>query len=324
MHCAGCSDAVERALKRVPGVTEAVVNLTTESARVIYDPILVPEDAFEKAVDAAGYSLRQEEKETEEDTEAELSRDKKKVREAKNRLLLAWGLTIPIILWMIPEMFFGYYFLGHWGHTLGMFLLSLGVLLVPGKETLVGAYKSAIHGSPSMDALIALGTLAALTTGILAILNMAGLAPAFHNFSGIAGMIMAFHLTGRYLETKARGRASSAIKKLLTLGAKEATIQRDGIEIKIPVKDLKVADIMVIRPGEKIPTDGRILEGSCEMDESLVTGESMPIQKTKGDPVTGGTINLNGLIKAEATKVGKDTFLNQVDRKSTRLNSSHV
>jgi Cu+-exporting ATPase len=157
-----------------------------------------------------------------------------------------------------------------------------------------------------MDVLIALGTLSAFITGPLSFFW-----PVL-NYAGVGAMIMAFHLTGRYIEAKAKGRASQAIRKLLELGAKSARIEVDGEVKEIPIELLKVNDIMVVKPGEKIPTDGIIIEGQSAIDESMATGESMPVKKKVGDEVIGATINQRGLLKAKATKVGKDTFLSQV------------
>jgi Cu+-exporting ATPase len=236
----------------------------------------------------------------------------------------SWALTIPIILLMIPEMFAGYALGGAMVYQLLMIGLSSVVIFYPGWETLKGAWRSAINGSPNMDVLIAMGSLAALGTGFVALLHTFGMAPPFHSFAGIAGMIMAFHLTGRYVEIKAKGRASEAIKNLMTLEAKEATIIRNGKEMTIPVKDLEVDDVMVVRPGEKIPTDGKVIDGESSVDESLATGESMPVRKEKGDEVIGSTINKNGTLKVQATKVGSETFLNQIIRMVEEAQSSKV
>ena len=157
-----------------------------------------------------------------------------------------------------------------------------------------------------MDTLIALGTGASLLTGPFSFFFPVA------NYAGVAGMIMAFHLTGRYVEESAKGRASQAIRKLLELGAKTARVLHDGQEVELPVDEVQVDDVMIVRPGEKIPTDGLILEGDSAIDESMATGESMPVNKHPGDEVIGATVNQEGLLKVKATKVGKDTFLSQV------------
>lgn len=320
MHCAGCAQSVEKSLSEVKGVQKASVNLATEKALVEFENGSVTDDVLRKAVQDAGYEVRQE---SEEGASPDITGDKK-LQAAKNKMWWAWGLTIPIILWMLPEMFAGYAIGGEIIYQLLMIGLSTAVIFYPGWETMKGAWKSAANGAPNMDVLIAMGSLAALATGFVALLHTFGMAPPFHSFAGIAGMIMAFHLTGRYIETKAKGRASEAIKNLMTLEAKEATIIRNGKEMTIPVKDLQVDDVMIIRPGEKIPTDGEVIDGESSVDESLATGESMPVDKSKGDEVIGATINKNGTLKVKATKVGKETFLSQVIRMVEEAQGSKV
>ncbi|HUV06560.1 MAG TPA: heavy metal translocating P-type ATPase, partial [Spirochaetia bacterium] len=306
------------------GVSEASVNLATETARVTFDPQYATHADFKKAVSDAGYDLVGSEEEHPGQEHDGIDRDQQKVDSAWRKMWLAWSATIPIILWMLPEMFFGYHFLGMIGSEIAMFVLAGFVLLVPGRETLKSAWKSSIHLAPNMDALIAMGTLASLATGIVSLLHQFGIGPAFSNFAGVAGMIMAFHLTGRYIETMAKGRASQAIKKLLTLEAKEATVERNGIEVKIPIRELEIGDVMVVRPGDKIPTDGIVVGGASSVDESLATGESMPVDKKPGDEVIGATINKNGALKVRATKIGKDTFLSQVIRMVEEAQGSKI
>lgn len=313
MHCSGCSNAVEQALADLEGVHEAHVNLASESAKVTYAGDLGIDD-FEAAVEAAGYTLVRDRASGSSAGDDRQQREEQKLAAARSRMWWAWALTLPIVFWMIPEMIWGYSFLGETGYEVGMIALSAAIIFVPGMETIKSAWKSARNGTPNMDVLIAMGTLSALSTGVVALLHTFGWAPNFHSFAGVAGMIMAFHLTGRYIETKARGRASEAIRKLLTLEAREATVIRDGEEVKVPVQQLQPGDVMVVRPGEKVPTDGEVIEGSSQIDESIATGESMPVDKSTGDEVIGATINQNGVLKVRATKVGKDTFLSQVIR----------
>ncbi|MFB6345895.1 MAG: copper-translocating P-type ATPase [bacterium] len=220
-------------------------------------------------------------------------------------------MTAPVIAWMIPEMFFSEWFehsvLGPPVYDWGMVLLSAAVLFGPGLETMKSAWRSSLNLHPNMDVLIAMGAGASFVTGLFV---LAGL-PIF-NYAGVGAMIMAFHLTGRYVENKAKGRASQAIKKLLDLQADTARVERDGETKEIPVEQVNVGDVMIVKPGEKIPTDGTVLEGESGVDESMATGESMPVTKQPGDEVIGSTINKQGHLKVEATKVGDDTFLSQV------------
>ncbi|PUU86375.1 MAG: Cu2+-exporting ATPase, partial [Halanaerobium sp.] len=190
--------------------------------------------------------------------------------------------------------------------NLGMIVLAIPPLFVFGRKTFITAYRAVSHGSANMDVLIAMGTGAAFITGPAVFFT------PIANYAGVSAMIMAFHLTGRYIEETAKGRASQAIRKLLELGAKTATIIENGNEKEVAIEDVQPGDIMLIKPGEKIPTDGEIVEGETTVDESMATGESMPVKRKEGDEVIGATVNQNGLIKAKATKVGKDTFLSQV------------
>lgn len=326
MHCASCVATVEKALKSIDGVSNASVNLATESALVNYDPGKITMADFIRTVDNVGYKVIDDSQTNATPSKADLEQDKDqgKIDRAAKYMWWSWAVTIPIVLWMLPEMIFGYYFLGKTGYDIGMIVLSSVAIFYPGWDTIRSAWKSGSHLAPNMDVLIAMGTLASLSTGFVSLFHQFGIGPAFHSFAGIAGMIMAFHLTGRYVETKAKGRASQAIKKLLTLEAREAIVERDGHEIKLPVQLLEIGDLIIVKPGEKIPTDGIVVSGESSVDESLATGESMPVSKKKDDPVIGATINKNGLLKIKATKVGKDTFLSQVIRLVEEAQGSKV
>lgn len=313
MHCTNCANAVDKQLQAIEGVTSAVVNYATESAVVQYDRDIAF-DEFESAIKNAGYSVLKDQSDSISKAEQSEQREANKLSKAKKDMIWSWGATIPMLIWMLPMWITGYMFLGMLGMEIGMILLSSFVIFVPGRETLVSALRSSKNLTPNMDVLIAIGSLAALSTGFVTLLHALGYGPQFHSFAMIAGMIMAFHLTGRYIETKAKGSASQAIRQLLTLEAKEASVLRDGAEIKIPVQVLKIGDIMLVRPGEKIPTDGEVIEGESSVDESIATGESMPVDKQTGDIVIGATINSTGVLKVKASKVGSDTFLSQIIR----------
>jgi P-type Cu+ transporter len=228
-------------------------------------------------------------------------------------MVRSWVVTAPLMIWMFVDMVLGI----HLGpHLLmeGAMVAGAGyVLFGPGLETLRSAFLSARNLTPNMDVLIAIGTVASLITGLVSLGHAMGITGVqFYSFAGIAAMIMAFHLTGRYIEAKARGRASEAITKLLTLEAKTARIIKNGVEEEIPVSDLRKGDMMIVRPGEKIPTDGEVVHGKSTIDESMVTGESMPVVREKGDSVIGGTVNSEGSLRVKATQLGEDTFLNRV------------
>ena len=303
MTCAACSNRVERALNSAPGVRAAVVNLTTGRASVEYNPAVTDLDSLLAAIDKAGYLGRLAQ---EEDSEDE---DDAKLRLAARRMWTAWAFTIPAAIWMLIAMTRG----GHqhgWPSTLsynlGMVLLALPVLFWAGGHVYRSAWRALRHGGANMDTLISLGTLGALTTGAMVFFL------PVENYVGVAGMIMSFHLTGRYIETKARGRASQAMRKLLELGAKTAIVLVDGKEREVPIQQVRVGDIMLVRPGEKIPTDGVVVAGESAVDESMATGESLPVTRRQGDEVIGSTVNQQGMLQVRATKIGKDTFLSQV------------
>jgi len=306
MTCAACSSRIERGLAKVPGIAGASVNLATEKATVKYDPsVLYPDDIVAR-VKELGY-------EAELETDEKLSNDddEHRQRDARLRMWFSWALTAPIILWMLPTMFVGGHdkeamWLGKDVYNVAMLVLSAPVLFWAGFPTYRSALKAFRVLSPNMDSLIALGTLAAYLSGFATFLLHV------ENYAGVAAMIMAFHLTGRYLEAKARGRASQAIKRLLQLEAKTATIVKDGVEREVPLAYVRVGDVFVVRPGQKVPTDGRVTKGESSVDESMATGESLPVPKTVGGELIGATVNQEGILYAEATKVGKDTFLAQV------------
>ena len=301
MHCAGCVGSVEGALRKVDGVEEAIVNLTLEKATISGS---VDSANLLSAVEKTGYGAELLGSEVLLDLQVKID---EKVETAFSQMKIAWGFTIPAMIWMGIHMISGKTWLSMEGMELGIFILSTLVCFIPGRVTLMSAWKSAIHLSPNMDVLIALGSLAALSTGIIKSYI------EIHSFAGVAGMIMSFHLTGRYIETKARGRSSEAIQKLMSLGAKQATVlNMENNEVQINVQSLIVGQIVIVRAGEVIPTDGIIKEGCATIDESIVTGESVPVTKNIGDDVIGGTICANSTIKVEVTKIGSETFLAKV------------
>src|SRR6056297_15857 len=304
MNCASCSQAVENTLAAADGIYEANVNIANDTGTVVYDSNIISKEELIELVNSSGYELTKFY--DEEEYAKSKEEDMEKVEKAKRKMIGTWLFTIPIMLWMIPEMFFGVAWPNHTIFNLGMILLAVPPLVYFGRQTYVSAYKSVIHGGANMDVLIAMGTGAAFITGPFVFFT------PMANYAGISAMIMAFHLTGRYIEEKAKGRASQAIKKLLEMEAKTATIIENDSEKEVPIEEVKTGDIMVVKPGEKIPTDGKIIEGSTLIDESMATGESMPVERSIGDEVIGATVNQNGLIKVKALKVGKDTFLSQV------------
>jgi len=318
MHCASCSANVERALNRIEGVVTANVNLATEKATVELLPQAVRVADLRAAVESAGFGVaavgragaeRRLARERE-----RLEEDQQKVVQARDRMKWAWVFTVPIMAWMIPEMVLGVMWPSHLVFNLGMIVLAAPVLFIWGRPTIFAGFRSLVNRTPTMDTLIAIGATVAFATGFVTVANNLGLAPRLLNYAGVGAMIMAIHLTGRYVETKARGRTSAAIQKLLSLEARTARIELGGEEVEVPIEEVEVGVVMVVRPGEKIPTDGLVVGGRSSVDESLATGESMPVGKNEGDAVIGATINKEGLLRVRATGVGEDTFLAHVVR----------
>ncbi len=328
MHCASCAQAVERALEQVAGVGSASVNLATAKATIEHAPDRASLADLRGAVEAAGYAVRDVERPGAERRLARererLAEDQRKVDAAKRRMTWAWGFSAPIIAWMVPEMLFGVMWPSHLIFNAGMIVLAAPVLFLWGWPTLAGGFRSLLNRTPTMDTLIAIGSTVAFATGFVTVAHVLGLAPRLLNYAGVGAMIMAIHLTGRYVETKARGRTSAAIQKLLSLEAKTARVERDGVEVEVSIGEIAVGDVLIVRPGEKIPTDGVVIGGRSAVDESLATGESMPVEKGEGDRVIGATINKEGMLRVRATGVGEDTFLAHVIRMVEEAQGSKV
>ncbi len=315
MHCASCVLHIEEALQSLPSV-EASVNLATERAEVKFDPALADESQLISRVGRAGYGaqvIRRDSPsadgasapavEVEAPLTAGLRRDLALTR-LRTTLIWSTGLTVPV---MILNMW-----MPHWP-ALGWLLLALTLPVwgLAGWEFHLGAWRAARGGSSTMDTLVSLGTSAAFLFSSWGVFSGAG----HHTwYFDTAATIVTLILLGRYLEMRARGRASEAISRLLRLQPQTARIERDAAEVEIPFASVRVGDILIIRPGERIATDSLVLTGHSAVDESMFTGESLPVEKKPGDALAGGTINHNGLLRARATRVGQDTTLAQMIR----------
>ena len=299
MTCAACVAAVEKALERVPGVKEVVVNLATEKAFVKYDPKQASIVDLREAVRSQGYDVADEE---------EVDVYEQELEKSRQRMLRSWYFTIPIMIWMIPHMFFGVAWPNHMIFNIGMTVLSAPAIFWVGWPTIKSAIAAVKHGTANMDVLIAMGTVIAWLTGPASFFT-----PLF-NYAGSSTMILSFNLTGKYYEALAKGQSSQAIRQLLKMEAKSALLLVDGEEKEVPLELVKSGDVMIVKPGEKIPTDGVVIKGDSSVDESIATGESMPVTKHVGDEVIGATVNQEGLLNVEATRIGKDTFLAQIIR----------
>jgi len=297
MTCAACVAAVEKALERVPGVESVVVNLATEKAFVKYNPKEASIVDLREAVRSQGYDVAGEE---------EVDIYERELEKSRQRMLRSWYFTVPIMIWMIPHMFFGVAWPNHFIFNLGMTVLSAPAIFWVGWPIIKSAWAAVTHGTANMDVLIAMGTIIAWLTGPASFFT-----PLF-NYAGSSTMILSFNLTGKYYEALAKGQSSQAIRQLLKMEAKSALLLVDGVEQEVALEQVKSGDVMIVKPGEKIPTDGVVVRGESSIDESMATGESMPVTKHVGDEVIGATVNQEGLLHVEAARIGKDTFLAQI------------
>lgn len=316
MTCASCSQAVERVTRKLEGVEEASVNLATEKLFITYDPSVLRLSEIKKAVEKAGYKASEEE-ENAVDTDKE-----KKERDIKTlwtKFLISAILTVPLL----------YISMGHMmgaplpqildpmhnplNFALAQLILTLPVVLVGYRYYTIGI-RTLLKGSPNMDSLIAIGTGAAFIYGVFATIKIVGGEDSYAMdlYFESAAVILTLITLGKYLEAVSKGKTSEAIKKLMGLQPKTAIIIKDGQEVEISIDEVETGDIILVKPGEKIPVDGVVVEGNTSVDEAMLTGESIPVEKNVGDNIIGASINKNGSIKYKATKVGKDTALAQI------------
>jgi P-type Cu+ transporter len=292
----------------VPGVLEASVNLTNEKATVEYFASEVELRDLEKAVEDAGYGVVREESSTEDTREREYDK-------LRADFLLAAGLTALILVGSLPMMFGFMLPVPLRWLNIGLLLLATPVQFWAGWRFYRGAWGALKHGQANMNTLVVMGTTAAYLYSVVATLApglfAAGRADVYFDTSAL---IISLILLGRLLEARAKGRTNEAIKKLAGLQAKIARVLRDGEEVDVPVEDVDVGEVVVVRPGEKVPVDGRVISGESAVDESMITGESIPVTKRAGDEIIGATMNTSGSFRFTATKVGEETALHQIMR----------
>ncbi|MGW8250280.1 MAG: heavy metal translocating P-type ATPase, partial [Anaerolineales bacterium] len=299
---------LEKALIQVEGVLEAQVSFATERARVKYIPTVVSQSDLRKTVEAAGFEAVETGGEME---DAERKARQAEIAEQRRYLVVGLAFTIPLFLFSMARDLglLGMWAYAPWTNWM-MLVLATPVQFYVGWQYYVGAYKALLNGSANMDVLIAMGSSAAYFYSLAVVFGLI----EGHVYFETSAMIITLIKLGKYLEARAKGRTSDAIKKLMGLRAKNARIVREGQEMDVPVDDVRVGDMVLVRPGEKIPVDGVVVEGRSSVDESMLTGESLPVQKGPGDAVIGATLNKLGMIRFEATKVGKDTALAQIIR----------
>ena len=311
MTCANCAATIERTLgKKVPGILEAVVNFATEKATVKYIPGTVTRADMVAAIERAGYGVVQTDTAAD-PIDAEKAAREHDIQEQTRKLWVGVIFTLPLFLLSMAR---DLGLLGMWAHAAWvnwLFLaLATPVQFYTGWDYYVGGFKSLRNKSANMDVLVALGSSVAYFYSIVILTGLL----AGHVYFETSAAIITLIKIGKLLEVRAKGKTSEAIKALMGLQAKTARIERDGVEIDIPIDQVQVGDRVIVRPGEKVPVDGVVINGHSAVDESLLTGESLPVDKKVGDEVIGATINKEGLLKIEATKVGRETALAQIIR----------
>ena len=341
MTCSACSSRVEKCVSKLEGIENVSVNLLTNSMQVEYNDIVLSESQIIDAVVKAGYgaSPKQEHVQTVAAGKAKVMENpmEKQIQNMKFRLIVSFVFLVPLM----------YVSMGHMvglplpGFLTGIenavsfaftqLLLCLPIIYVNRKYYIKG-FQTLAHLAPNMDSLIAIGSTASLVYGIFAIYRMSyGLGSGnmevvhlyYHDlYFESAAMILALITVGKYLETRSKGKTSEAITKLMDLAPKTAVVERDGREQEIPVEQVVAGDVVIVRPGQNVPVDGFILEGSTSIDEAAITGESIPVHKQEGDTVIAATMNKTGFVKFKATRVGDDTTFSQIIRLVEEASSS--
>ena len=321
MHCVNCATTVEKALNEMrPSVVSATVNFATEKARIAYIPGQVTPTDLIAAIKGAGYGA------VEADSDQQLADVEQVAREAEineqtRKFWTGVVFSLPLFIFSMARDFalLGTWSDALWGYWL-MFALATPVQFYVGWDYYMGGFKALRNGAANMDVLVAMGSSAAFfySVPVTIALTLGSTALGSHVYFETAAVIITLIKLGKLLEVRAKDQTGTAIKKLMGLQAKTARVVRNGEEVDIPIEQVVVGDLVIVRPGERIPVDGIIIEGNSAIDESMLTGESIPVDKGEGDPVIGATINKQGRLKFEAHKVGTETALAQIIRARPR------
>ncbi|EJR66722.1 heavy metal translocating P-type ATPase [Bacillus cereus VD115] len=311
MTCAACANRVEKRLNKLDGVNKATVNFALESATVDFNPDEVSVNEMKSTITKLGYKLEVKSDEQDGSTDHRLQ----EIERQKKKFIISFILSFPLLWAMVSHFSFTSFIylpdmlMNPWVQL----ALATPVQFIIGGQFYIGAYKALRNKSANMDVLVALGTSAAYFYSVYLSIQSIGSSEHMTDlYFETSAVLITLIILGKLFEAKAKGRSSEAIKKLMGLQAKTATVVRDGTEMKILIEEVVAGDIVYVKPGEKIPVDGEIVEGKSAIDESMLTGESIPVDKTIGDVVIGSTINKNGFLKVKATKVGRDTALAQI------------
>ncbi len=332
MHCAYCQANITKALKKIKVVKEVDVQIMSKKAFIKYEKELPKED-IKKAIESVGNytisSIKTDDgpnADTVPNKNTNMNQDihhgvkakDSEISSWKRKMVLAWSLTIPAAFLMFSERLFDLEIFSSQTTSILLLLISFPVVFILGWNTIKGGFKGLSRLYFNMDLLIALGTITAYLSGIATFFL------PVRDYSGVSAMIMSIFLTGKFIESKARGKAGQEIKKLLELEAKKAIVLRKNKEIEVAISQVQIGDVMVIKPGEKIPTDGVVIKGESSVDESMVSGESIPVDKSVNDKVMGATVNQDGILYVKAEKIGKNTFLSNIIKLVEKAQGSKI
>ncbi|CAN7635040.1 heavy metal translocating P-type ATPase [Peribacillus frigoritolerans] len=309
MTCAACATRIEKGLNKMEGIATANVNLALEKATLEFNPSEVTISDIIAKVEKLGYGAHQKL-----DNKEQVDHREKHIKDQQRKFTISAILSLPLLWTMV----------GHFSFTSFLYvpdflmnpwiqlILATPVQFIIGKQFYEGAYKALRNGSANMDVLVVMGTSAAYFYSLYQAIVTTGTHHGPHLYFETSAVLITLILLGKLFEARAKGRSSEAIKKLMGLQAKTAIVERDGVEKEVPLEEVVISDTILVKPGEKIPVDGEVVEGTTAVDESMLTGESLPVDKKAGDALYGSTINKNGFIKMTATKVGRDTALAQI------------
>jgi Cu+-exporting ATPase len=309
MTCAACATRIEKGLNKMEGIATANVNLALEKATLEFNPSEVTISDIIAKVEKLGYGAHQKH-----DNKEQVDHREKHIKDQQLKFTISAILSLPLLWTMVGHFSFTSflyvpdYLVNPWIQL----ILATPVQFIIGKQFYVGAYKALRNGSANMDVLVVMGTSGAYFYSLYQAIVTAGTHHGPHLYFETSAVLITLILLGKLFEARAKGRSSEAIKKLMGLQAKTAIIERDGVEKEVPLEEVVISDTILVKPGEKIPVDGEVVEGTTAVDESMLTGESLPVDKKAGDALYGSTINKNGFIKMTATKVGRDTALAQI------------
>ncbi|HIT90978.1 MAG TPA: cadmium-translocating P-type ATPase [Candidatus Merdenecus merdavium] len=317
MTCASCSSAVERVTRKLPGVVTSEVNLATNKAHIVYDPATVKLADIKKSISKAGFTPKDLEKE---DSKETFTKEQLALKASKKRLLFSIAIAIPLLYismgHMIPVKLPLPDFLDMDKNPLNFALAQLvltTLILIAGRKFYTVGLKTLFKGHPNMDSLVAIGTGSAyIYSLVMTILIPKNPMNAHHLYYESAAIIVTLIMLGKYMESRSKGKTSEAIKKLMELSPDTAILMRDGQEIEVNIDEVVEGDILAVKPGGKVPLDGEVIDGFSSVDESMLTGESIPVEKQVGDNVIGGSINFNGVMHIKVTHVGADTTLSKI------------